>query len=222
MASFIARKEPLVIADGASYDKEHFLIPRHYDSAIDSIMISNGQVIDRVEKLAKDILSSYANETVHLLCVLKGGSQFFQDLCVAMRKVHDYSEKFYIPYTFDFIRVSSYEGTESSGEVKIEGIDLSKLAGKHVVFVEDIIDTGLTMTKLCEYIKSTIAPASVQVASLLEKRTERSNGFKALFVGFSIPDRFVIGYGLDYNEVFRDLNHICIISEQGISQFAAV
>ena len=82
--------------------------------------------------------------------MLKGGSTFFQDLCNYLRKFHSYGGHSYIPFTFDFVRVKSYEGTESSGKVQITGCDLSKLTGKHLLFVEDIIDTGLTMSKLAK------------------------------------------------------------------------
>lgn len=85
-------------------------------------------------------------------------------------------------------RVKSYEGTDSTGQVTITGCELNALRGKHVLFVEDIIDTGLTMSKLKEYLNNHIEPASVRVASLLEKRTSKSCGFKADYVGFSIPD----------------------------------
>lgn len=87
-----------------------------------------------------------------------------------------------------------------------------------MVFLEDIIDTGLTMSKLIPMITEAGAK-SVRVASLLEKRTHRSCGYKADFVGFSVPDHFVIGYCLDYNEAFRELNHICIINKKGIEHF---
>lgn len=87
-----------------------------------------------------------------------------------------------------FFRVQSYEGTESTGNVRITGCDVTKLAGKHVLFCEDIIDTGLTMTSLLKYLKEHVKPASIRVASLVEKRTHRSCGFKADYVGFSIPD----------------------------------
>ncbi len=91
-----------------------------------------------------------------------GGSTFFGDLCKALRRFHDYARLNYIPYTFDFIRVKSYEGTESSGHVQITGCDVSKLAGKHVLFIEDIIDTGLTMSSLLKYLNDQIKPASVR------------------------------------------------------------
>ena len=102
--------------------------------------------------------------------------------------------------------------------VTISGADLSELKDRHVILCEDIIDTGLTMTKLLPELQK-YGPSSVKVASLLEKRTERSCGYKADYVGFSIPDAFVVGYCLDYNEVFRDLNHICVINNEGIAKY---
>jgi hypoxanthine phosphoribosyltransferase len=108
---------------------------------------------------------------------------------------------------------------ESKGRVEIQGCDVSGLAGKHVLFVEDIIDTGLTMSSLLTYLNEQIKPASVRVASLVEKRTHRSCGFKADYVGFSIPDVFVCGYCLDYNEVYRDMKHLVVLNKTGIDRF---
>jgi hypoxanthine phosphoribosyltransferase len=176
-------------------------------------MYSHGMIVDRVEKLAFDITQDYKNETLHLLCVLKGGSSFFADLCSAIRKFHDYTRSAHIPFTYDFVKVKSYEGTSSTGSVEITGCDVNKLANKHVILVEDIIDTGLTMCKLLEHLNTNVALSSLRVASLVEKRTSRSNGFKGDYVGFSIPDHFVVGYGLDYNQVYRDMLHIAVINE---------
>ena len=136
-----------------------------------------------------------------------------------MRLFHQYNKCEYIPFTFDFIRVKSYRGTGSTGQIEIIGADLKKLTGEHLVLVEDIVDTGTTMTQLIPVLEKQ-QPASLKVASLLEKRTSRSCGYKADFVGFSIPDEFVVGYCLDYNEAFRDLNHICIINDTGVAAFA--
>ena len=103
--------------------------------------------------------------------------------------------------------------------MQITGCDLTKLSGRHLLFVEDIIDTGLTMTKLLEYLRENVSPASARVASLVEKRTPRSCGFQADYVGFSIPDKFVVGYCLDYNEAYRDMMHIGVINQAGIEKF---
>lgn len=98
-------------------------------------------------------------------------------------------------------------------------MDMATLKGKHVLFVEDIIDTGLTMKTLIKYMNDTVEPASCRVASLVEKRTVRSTGFKADYVGFSIPDKFVVGYCLDFNEVFRDLSHLAVINNTGFEKY---
>eukprot|EP00128_Syssomonas_multiformis_P007751 Colp12_sorted_trinity150504_noHs@10618 len=213
------RREPFFVNDLTSMPLEHFYIPAHYQDTLGGLMIASGAIHDRIEKLAYDIIQDYNGQTVHLICVLKGGATFFSDLSSAMKKFHNYNREKYIPYTFDFIRVKSYEGTSSTGNVKIDNIDVSSLAGKHVLFVEDIIDTGLTMSRLLAYLKDHVKPASIRVASLLEKRTERSCGFKADYVGFSVPDEFAVGYCLDYNEAYRDLTHIGVINKAGIEKF---
>ena len=137
-----------------------------------------------------------------------------------LRLFHKYNGCDYVPFTFDFIRVKSYEGTKSTGTVQVSGIEMDKLKGKHLLLVEDIIDSGKTMTKLVPMLEQ-YATASVRVASLLEKRNAASCGFRADFVGFSVPDKFVIGYCLDYNDIFRDLDHICVINEEGIAKYAS-
>lgn len=213
------RREPYFIEDDHSLDMNHFYIPQHYQESLKHLLVPHGMIVDRVEKLAYDIARDYEGQTIHMLCVLKGGSTFFGDLCKALRRFHDYARLNYIPYTFDFIRVKSYEGTDSTGHVQITGCDVSKLTGKHVLFVEDIIDTGLTMSSLMRYLNDQIKPASVKVASLVEKRTHRSCGFKADYVGFSIPDVFIVGYCLDFNEAFRDLTHLAVISDYGFNKF---
>lgn len=106
--------------------------------------------------------------------------------------------------------------------MSISGIDIKTLRGRDVILLEDIIDTGHTMTKLIPHLMAGAEPpASVRVASLLEKRTPRSNGFKAHYAGFSIPDAFVVGYNMDYNEAYRDLEHLCVINKEGIEHFRA-
>jgi hypoxanthine phosphoribosyltransferase len=209
-------------ADEQSFDPELFCVPEHYKGSLATVLLPHGLIIDRVDKLAADILQYYRGRTVHLLCVLKGGSIFFSDLLRALNARFASSGGDYVPYTFDFIKVSSYEGTESTGKVKIDmgKSSLEELAGRDVLFVEDILDTGTTLTELYKFFTHHTTVGSLSTVALLVKRTERSNGFRATFSGFSIPDKFVIGYGLDYNEIFRDMNHIAVISEAGITKYA--
>lgn len=99
--------------------------------------------------------------------------------------------------------------------MRISGIDMKTIAGRDVILIEDIIDTGTTMARLIPELQKH-DPKSVRVAALLEKRTHKSCGFKADYVGFSVPDAFVVGYNMDYNEAFRDMQHVCIINGKGI------
>eukprot|EP00743_Colponemidia_sp_Colp-15_P001213 GILK01001333.1.p1 GENE.GILK01001333.1~~GILK01001333.1.p1 ORF type:complete len:250 (-),score=34.66 GILK01001333.1:110-817(-) len=214
-----SRREPIIVGEDKTYSLENLCIPSHYEDSLASILIPNGLILDRVEKMARDLRQDYGDAQIYMLCVLKGGQQFYADLINFLKRHHRYNNYTTVPYEADFIRVKSYEGDHSTGEVKISGTDLAGLRGKHVLVVEDIIDTGLTMTKLVAELEK-YAPASVRVASLLEKRTDRSCGLYADYVGFSVPDFFVVGYCLDYNEVFRDLDHICIINERGKEKFA--
>lgn len=194
--------------------------PLLFQAYLKSVLLPHGLVLDRVEKLAADIREDYPTSTPHLLVVLKGGSEFAVDLTRTLRRLHSFSEARHLPFTVDYVRVKSYSGTESTGKVAITGIDLRSLAGRDVIVLEDIIDTGLTMTALLPELAQ-YGPASVRVGALLEKRTHKSNGFKADYAGFSVPDAFVVGYNLDYNEAFRDMPHICIIAPEGIEHFKA-
>ena len=210
----------MVVGDSTSFPLEYFSIPPQYTEYLSSVLLPHGLIQDRVEKLARDIVQDYPSSTPHLLVVLKGGSEFATDLTRCLRRIHGHTPLKHIPYTVDYVRVKSYSGTESTGTVTISGIDMKTLVGRDLIVVEDIIDTGVTMTQLIPELKKH-APTSVRVSALLEKRTHKSNGFKGDYVGFSVPDSFVVGYNLDYNEAFRDMPHICIINGAGIEHFRA-
>lgn len=117
----------------------------------------------------------------------------------------------------EFLRVSSYDGMESTGKLNLGGgLKYKDIEGKDVILVEDIIDTGTTLFNLIPILKSEAKPASVECCSLLAKRLHEPAKYNAKYVGFSVPDHFVIGYGLDYNELYRDLKDIWVISQLGI------
>lgn len=124
-------------------------------------------------------------------------------------------------FTFEFIKVSSYEGgLSTTGSVTIKEVSNLKdvLKGKHVIIVEDIVDTGITLSKLLPKIENDYHPLTLEVCAMLEKRTPHAltSRIESKFVGFSIPDLFVLGFGLDFNQWYRDLLDIWIISEEGI------
>jgi len=206
--------------DYEGYPLNVFCIPKHYEACVDRVLIPRGLIDNRIEKLAKDITDEFASEPVTVLCVLKGGYRFFADLCDKMMLLSQTATQ-PTPVSVDFIRVSSYVDDKSSGKVKITGGDsMGSLMGKNVLVVEDIVDTGRTMVNLLEVLNEQ-KPKKLKVASLLVKRSPEANGYRPDYTGFEIPNHFVVGHALDYNENFRDLPHICIINEYGKKKYAA-
>lgn len=206
------------------YSTKMFCIPKHYEDYVDKVLIPVGMIEDRIEKLAADIFNDMIeHQEIHIsaVCVLKGGYKFFSELLNKLNTLNTTSGRS-VPISIDFIKVKSYVDTASTGEVKIVGMDnlVESLKGKNVLIVEDMIDTGRTMQKLLKTMQK-YEPKTLKVATLMRKRTPLSDGYAPDFVGFEIPDKFLIGYALDYNEYFRDLSHICTINQAGIEKFKA-
>ena len=165
------------------------------------ILISEEKIAERVKELAKQISRDYHGKTVHLVCVLKGAYTFLADLARAME----------IPVTLDFLAVSSYgKGTSTTGQVQVtKDLDTS-LEGMDVLIVEDIADTGLTLRYLYNMLKAR-NPSSLKVVALLSKPSRRTVEVPVDYVGFEIPDRFVVGYGLDVDQRYRNLPYIAAV-----------
>ncbi|MDK6375821.1 hypoxanthine phosphoribosyltransferase [Aerococcus urinae] len=174
------------------------------DNLMEEILIPQAELLKRIEELAKDIAEEYQDKNPLLVCVLKGGMPFMADLMKQMD----------ILLEIDFMDVSSYgDAFESSGEVKIIK-DLSVPAkGRHILFVEDIVDTGRTLSYLYKVLKSRQA-ASIKTVSLLDKPSRRKKDFQADWIGFEIPDKFVVGYGLDYKGQLRNYPIIAVLKEE--------
>jgi hypoxanthine phosphoribosyltransferase len=169
-----------------------------------SVLLSESDIQSRIRSLAGEIERDYPpNEGVHLVAVLKGGFMFMADLVRAM------SER----VTMDFMAVSSYgKGTTSSGQVRVlKDLD-SNVEGRHVILVEDIVDTGLTLHYLQDLLKAR-APKTLRTACLLSKPSRRKVDVKVEYIGFTIDDHFVVGYGLDYAEKYRNLPYIAILKQ---------
>jgi hypoxanthine phosphoribosyltransferase len=175
------------------------------------VLISREQIAERVAALGAEITRDYAGQAIIFVGVLKGAAIFLSDLARSVQ----------LDSTFDFIGVSSYgnrpspdqelkSGWDSTGEVRLtKDVDHS-MKGKNVILVEDILDTGLTLT----YLKKLFLghePKTFRIAALLDKPSRRKQPIHADYVGFSIPDEFVVGYGLDHAERYRNLPDICII-----------
>jgi hypoxanthine phosphoribosyltransferase len=164
------------------------------------LYLSAEDIEQRVSELAAEIQQHYAGREVTFLVLLNGAFVFASDL---MRH-------FALPVRTRFIKVSSYEDMESTGKIEFNRDGIKDLAGRNVLIIEDIIDTGQTLQVFTQYLES-IGVASVEIASLLLKPSKLRHQVAARFLGFSIPDLFVIGYGLDYNEEARNLDAIYIL-----------
>ena len=165
------------------------------------ILLTAEQISARIRELGRQISSDYEGRTVHLVCVLKGAYMFAADLARAIE----------IPATLDFMAVSSYgKSTSTSGEVQLtKDLDLA-IEGKHVIVVEDIADTGLTLNYLLTMLR-TRRPASIKIAAFLSKPSRRTIDVAVDYVGFEVPDRFVVGYGLDQDQRYRNLPYVAAV-----------
>lgn len=169
-----------------------------------TVMISAADIQARIIQLAAEIVRDYpTDEDLHLVAILKGAFLFLGDLTRAMDR----------SVTLDFMAVSSYaKGTTSSGEVRmIKDLD-SGLEGRNVIIVEDIVDTGLTLAYLQEILRAR-SPKTLRTACLLSKPSRRKIAVKVEYIGFTIEDRFVVGYGLDYAEKYRNLPYIGVLND---------
>ena len=174
------------------------------NSDILKILIDQNEIKEKIKELGDLITNDYKDKDLMVVGILKGCVVFLSDL---IREIN-------LPLTMDFMVVSSYgSSTKSSGVVRIIK-DLEKdIAGKDILIVEDIVDTGLTLNYLVDYLKSRNA-SSVKICTLLEKPDRRKAEVDLEYVGFHIPDEFVVGYGLDYAEIYRNLPFVCILKPE--------
>lgn len=166
------------------------------------ILFGREDIQSRVAAMGQAITEDYAGREVTVIGALKGCFMFMADL---VRHIH-------LPVSVDFLEASSYEGTTSTGIVKITKDFKHPITGRHVIIVEDIIDTGLTLNYLMETIELK-QPASLKIAALLVKAAKQKLKYPIAYRGFDIDDDFVIGYGMDYRGLFRNLDHVAVLDE---------
>ena len=172
-----------------------------FDNDIQEVLFSEEQLKNRVQEIARQITADYRGKEIMLISVLRGSFVFMADLCRAID----------LPCTLDFMAVSSYgKGTKSSGQVQITK-DLSEdITDRHIIVVEDILDSGNTLSYLLKILENR-HPASIRLCTLLDKPDRRVKPVQVHYSGFTIPDAFVVGYGLDYAEKYRNLPYIGIL-----------
>ena len=166
-----------------------------------TVLVSEKEVDERIELLGKQISKDYEGRQVHLICILKGGAFFMCEL----------AKRITVPVSIDYMSVSSYGNrTSSSGVVRIAKDRDASIEGKDVLIVEDIIDSGRTLYYLMETLRQR-HPKSLHLCTLLDKPERREKDVKVDYVGFEIPDEFVVGYGLDYAQKYRNLPYIGVV-----------
>ena len=168
---------------------------------VEKILFSQEQLQARVRELGAQITRDYAGKEVAVAAILRGSYVFMADLTRAIE----------LPITVDFMSVSSYgSGTSSSGQMEIKKDLSDPIEGKELLIVEDILDSGNTLYYLSDVLRAR-KPASIRICTLLDKPDRRTRPIRADYVGFTIPDAFVVGYGLDYDEKYRNLPYIGIL-----------
>jgi hypoxanthine phosphoribosyltransferase len=209
----------------ASSIAKNAIIPSIYENHLSTLLIDRYSIQSRTKEIAKTIHSAYPHdEPLVIICILKGSSPFFHGLCQELSALGH-------PYMIEFYRMKSYEGTESTGKVRVTQELPESIVGRHVIVVEDIVDTGNTLKALLPTILVK-NPKSCKICSMLVKRLASDGDddgdddvpvgemkdfeLDDTFVGFSIPDAFIVGCGLDFNEMYRDLSDIWVLSEVGI------
>ena len=175
-----------------------------FDNDIQEVLFSEEQLKNRVQEIARQITADYQGKEIMLISVLRGSFVFMADLCRAID----------LPCTLDFMAVSSYgKGTKSSGQVQITK-DLSEdISDRHIIVVEDILDSGNTLSYLLKILENR-HPASIRLCTLLDKPDRRVKPVEVHYSGFTIPDAFVVGYGLDYAEKYRNLPYIGVVEQE--------
>ncbi len=168
------------------------------------VLLKRDEIAAAVARMGKEITRDFAGESVVLVGVLKGACLFLSDLA---RQIE-------LNATFDFIAVRSYGTKKTGGEVQLIKDVITPLRDQNIILVEDILDTGLTLTFLRKHLLQH-QPRVLKIAALLDKPSRRAVPVQADYVGFQIPDKFVVGYGLDYAERFRNLPDICVLEEAG-------
>ena len=165
------------------------------------VLISAEKIQSRIREMGEQISRDYPEGNLHMICILKGGAFFLADLSRAMKR----------DVFIDFMGISSYgKGKTSSGEVKVtKDLDIS-LEDAHVLIVEDIVDSGVTLNYLMHVLQQR-RPRSLRIAALLDKPERRLRPVEVAYVGFQIPDEFVVGFGLDFGEKYRNLDDICVL-----------
>lgn len=221
----------IFIPDNQTFPKKLLVIPPYYEPLIDDVLVPRGLIIDRIEKIALDIhryyTTTFPTKELNLVCTLKGAFLFFQYLTQFLRNFAKYStdDQERPAYVDHYVKASSYIGMNRQGDVQLSHVSkggreeaLTVFQGKDLLIVEDILDSGNTLDKLRSALKN-VGAHSVHATVLFAKRVAGNESFKVEWNCFSVPNKFLLGFGCDLDEHFRDLEHLCSISQHGKEKY---
>ncbi len=195
--------KPIDVRKRELYSTDQFYFPQGYEG-IKGVLISKGELNSRIRRISEELMEDYKNRNPIFLGVMTGVIHFFSSLLLD-------TENLNFPFEYHFVRAASYEGTNRN-KLKLQTPDLETLRGKDVIIVEDIVDSGYTLAGIQEYLGD--VPKSLEFCVMLDKRDKRIvKEINPKYVGFIIPDHFVIGYGLDYNDKYRNFPHIAVLEK---------
>jgi hypoxanthine phosphoribosyltransferase len=201
------RSSPIDVRERPPYAVDQFCVKNEYESDLQSVLIPEGEIENRVAALAEDISREYherSGREMYAVCVLKGAMRFFGALTPRLDYEGAFSE--------GLVRADRYSGGEGGDETEVRFLERDTIDGKDILIVEDIIDEGYTLSAIRDRLDE-YDPNSVEVAVLFDKKDRRKTGIDIAFTGFIIPDEFVVGYGLDYDEQYRNVRHLAVLTD---------
>lgn len=203
-------------------EKEHdpstIKLPKLYEGCIESVLIPENDIKKRIQELSEQVAAFYENRPYVIVVVLKGSFLVFTEIYDNLMNIYSQGKynNFILP---EFIRMKNYKNDAKINEVIMKGVHELEVDGKEVLIVEDIVDTGSSMKTLLKVLNEQKKPKSVKILTLVVKKERHNFDFNLDFIGFEIPNKFCIGYGIDYNEKFRDLYSLCTINQYGLDKF---
>jgi len=216
------KDKAIVITRDMYIEEKFFSINEKYSPYLSKVVISNGLIRDRIKKVTEEIINEIPkNEEIVFLIMLKGAIESSKIFLENFQEI-DNIKGLNLRYTVEYIHTSSYQNDKSTGELNIKsGYSIfNNLKGKNIIIIEDIYDSGLSLNKFIEMLKR-FEIKSVKTFVLIQKMNIEHLKYNYFpeYIGFLIPMDFIIGFGCDYNEYFRDLEHLCVINNQGIQHF---
>lgn len=179
------------------------------EKEINRILLHEQTIFCRLDELAQEITNDYKDKELTVLSLLNGSFIFMADL---LRRIN-------LPLQVESLSISSYKGTESTGKVNFRQHEIRNINNRHILIIDDILDSGLTMQAVIERLKIDYTPLSIKSCVLLKKEVDKKIIIDANYIGFKIPNVFIVGYGLDYNEHYRNLPYIGILNDAGIQKY---